>query len=227
MKMVKIYDDLNNIENKSFKNNLNPKINIVDHINSISNIFTFAKEKISENNKNFKRESYNVKTDYTSFSKRKNSGNTNIISTYQNKNTEILEVYSNSISNENSLIIQKKQKMTDSEFIFQILFLLVIEEIKIAKYLKSKIKTNNIYEYYLINNSWMEEFKEVYNYKEIYKLYTNIENNKDNINLKISKAQTKNLIKKNSKISESIKINLNNSQIFSELNDVKKLSHWI
>jgi hypothetical protein len=168
-----------------------------------------------------------VKTDYTSFSKRKNSGNTNIISTYQNKNTEILEVYSNSISNENSLIIQKKQKMTDSEFIFQILFLLVIEEIKIAKYLKSKIKTNNIYEYYLINNSWMEEFKEVYNYKEIYKLYTNIENNKDNINLKISKAQTKNLIKKNSKISESIKINLNNSQIFSELNDVKKLSHSI
>jgi hypothetical protein len=186
MKMVKIYDDLNNIENKSFNNNLNLNINNINHINNINNIVTFAKEKISENNKNLKRESYNrdhLKTDSTSLDKRKISDNINITSTLQNKNTEILEVYSNSNSNENSMILQPKQKMTDSELIFQILFLLAIEENKIIKCLKSKIQTDNIYDYYLINNSWMEEFKKVYNYKEIYKLYTNIEKNKDNINL--------------------------------------------
>ena len=228
MKMVKIYDDLNNIENKSFNNNLNLNINNINHINNINNIVTFAKEKISENNKNLKRESYNrdhLKTDYTSLDKRKISDNINITSTLQNKNTEILEVYSNSNSNENSMILQPKQKMTDSELIFQILFLLAIEENKIIKCLKSKIQTDNIYDYYLINNSWMEEFKKVYNYKEIYKLYTNIEKNKDNINLKISKDHIKNLIKNNSNISESIKNSLNNSQLFSELNDVKQLRH--
>ena len=228
MKMVKIYDDLNNIENKSFNNNLNLNINNINHINNINNIVTFAKEKISENNKNLKRESYNrdhLKTDYTSLDKRKISDNINITSTLQNKNTEILKVYSNSNSNENSMILQPKQKMTDSELIFQILFLLAIEEIKIIKYLKSKIQVTNIYDYYLVNNSWMEEFKKVYNYKEIYKLYTNIEKNKDNINLKISKDHIKNLIKNNSNISESIKNSLNNSQLFSELNDVKQLRH--
>lgn len=228
MKMVKIYDDLNNIEIKSFNNNLNHNINNINHINNINNVVTFAKEKISDNDKLLKRESYNkdnLKTDYTSMYKREISDNTNIISIHQNKNTEILEVYSNSNSNENSMVIHSEQKMTDSELIFQILYLLVIEESKITKCLKSKIQTNNIYDYYLINNSWLEEFKKVYNYKEIYKLYTNIEKNKDNINLKISKDNIKNLIKNNSKISESIKNSLNNSQIFSELNDMKQLKH--
>lgn len=88
MKMVKIYDDLNNIENKSFNNNLNLNINNINHINNINNIVTFAKEKISENNKNLKRESYNrdhLKTDSTSLDKRKISDNINITSTLKIK----------------------------------------------------------------------------------------------------------------------------------------------
>lgn len=227
MKMVKIYDDLVNIENKNFNKNINHNISNINHINNMS-IVTFAKEKISENNKFLNRESYNkdnLKTDYTSIYKREISDNTNIASTHQNKNIEILEVYSNSNSNENSMVIQSIQKQTDPKLIFQILFLLAIEEIKIIKSLKSKIQTTNPYDYYLINDSWLDEFKNAFNYSGVFRLYTNIEKLK-NINFKISKDYIKDLINDNPKILESIKTNLDNSQLFSELEDVKQLSHY-
>jgi len=234
MKMVKIYDELklNNIEDNNFSNNLNKNLNHnIIHINNINNIVTFAKEKSEENNKFLKLESYNkdnLKTDFPSLCQRKASDITNITLTHQNKNTETLEVYSNSTSyHHNSMVIQSSKKKLDSELIFQILFLLVVDEVKIAKCLKSKIQIDNIYSYYLINNSWLEEFKKIFNYRDIYKIYTNFEKNKDNINMKISKEHIKKIIKRNPNILKSIKTNLNNYQLFADLNNVKQLRHGI
>lgn len=226
MKMIRINindlksDNLNKIKRR------NNDSNIINYINNLNNIESFSKENRINRTKDYDIKD-NVFSNYSSIYKKDNNDRLNITSIQKNKNSELFDNYSFYNYIDNSLEIQSNLVSTIPELIFKTQILMAIEENKIINCLKSKGEIKNKNEYYLVNSTWLEEYKKIFNYSEIYKLCFDKEKNKDNINLKNSEIQINNLIKNNPKILESIKYNYNKIKLSSTINDVKKLRHFI
>ena len=214
MKMVKIFNDNNNI-------------NIIHNINNFNNIESFSKQVNKSNisnifflNKKGNDSKENSLTNYSSIIKKEKKDNFRFSSSKLNRNSVIIDKF-NSVSLVNITEENGKNYLSSAKLIFHTLLLIAEEESNIIYLLKSKIDIKNIYEYYLINNTWLDKYKSIFNYNVIYNYYKEKFKKKE-----LKKSDIINIIKRQPKILENIINKLNNKDFLYEFKDIKNLIHF-
>ena len=208
MKMVKILND-NNINN-------------IHKINSFNHIESFSKK---INKLNIQKKGTDIKdisiTNY-SYNSKKENDNSFPFSSRININSDLLDFLS--LTNINDITREPEStRLSGCGLIFQTLLCLAEEENDIINSLESKFDIKNVREYYLINNFWLNRYKSLFCYKEIYDLYV-----EKNIKKEIKEELTKNdLVVGQQKILEKIKSNLNMKKDFFESIEIKELRFLI
>ena len=227
MKMIRISSELqknininhNNNSNNNINNTQINNINIIHNINNFNTIETLSKN-LSINTPHFDEKT--ISKDIIS-TKRKN----------KNHKEEFISSNNSEISNSSyefkimlSSLDTERNNISCPELIFQTLLFLAEEENKLLKSLKSKINTNKIYEYYLINKMWLNKYKNLFNYNAINDLYKKNEKYLKDTNLKMTKNDIEDFIKNNPKVLDSIKNKLKDKK-FLEVKDFRKLRFLI
>ena len=211
MKIVKILND-NNVNVHSIH-----KINSLNHIESFST--KINKLNIQEKGTDIK---YNTITNYSSIVKKETNENLVPFSSRININSDLLDFFSLTNVNDISREIESS-RLSQGGLIFQTLLCIAEEENSIINSLESKIDIKNVREYYLINNYFLNRYKSLFCYKEIYDLYA-----EKNIKKEIKEKLIKNdLIKDQQKILEKINSNLNMKKDFFESIEIKELRFLI
>ena len=214
MKMVKIFNDNNNV-------------NIIHNINNFNNIESFSKQinKSTNSNNYFLNKKGNESkdnsiTNFSSIIKKEKKDNFGFSSSKLNRNSVIIDKY-NSISLINISGEDEQNTLSSAKLIFHTLLLIAEEEFNMIYLLKSKIDVTNISEYYIINSTWLDNYKSTFNYREIYNIY------KEEIKKReLKKSDIINTIKRQPKILESIINKLNNKDFMYEFNNIKNLIYF-